>query len=181
MIGLFVFVQTSFRPIEAVNLSAAKVGVSHIPDKVERERKLLKLERVEKGSGFLAKYSNVINFIFTPFIALLFFLFYYKAGYNFTEHLVANLFITGINALFFVFIIAPYCIFTKGTSSFMYGIYAFFAWETFYRTIFYYRFINKKGAYHIIKPLVLSALIVAGWYKLSTFLFQYYITHGSLL
>jgi hypothetical protein len=57
----------------------------------------------------------------------------------------------------------------------------FFAWETIYRTIFYYRFINKKGTYYIIKPLILSASVVAGWYFLSTSLFEYYITHGHLL
>ncbi len=181
VIGLFVFVQTTFHPIEAVNLSTVKEAVKHIPDKIERERKLAKLNRVEKGSAFLAKYSNVINFVFTPIIALIFFLFYFRSGYNFTEHLVANLFITGINALFFVFIVTPYSILARGTPYFMYGIYAFFAWETIYRTIFYYRFINKKGTYYIIKPLILSASVVAGWYFLSTSLFEYYITHGHLL
>ena len=181
VIGMFVFVQTTFHPIESVNLSAVKEGVSHIPDKVERERKLVKLERIEKGSAFLAKYSNIINFILTPIVALIFFLFYYKSGYNFTEHLVVNLLISGMNALFFILFVTPYSLLSKGTPYYMYGIYGFFAWEIIYRTIFYYRFINKKEAYYIITPLILSAAVVAGWYFLSTTLFEHYINYGRLL
>jgi hypothetical protein len=179
-IGLFVFVQTSFRPVDAVDLSAVKQQVMQVPDPVKRDRMLLKLERREKGITFMTKYANVINFILAPLIALLFYLFYFRSRFNYTEHLVATLYITGMNALFFV-LITPVLVLSRGSWVYFAGLIAFFVFESVYRGIFYYRFINKRGIAYLAYPMAISILQTAGYYFLSTGLFNRYINQGHLL
>ena len=180
VIGLFVFVQTSFKPLEGSNLAGVKESVRKIPDRVQRERRLEKLERIEKGSAFMARYSNVINFVLTPFVALIFYLAYWRNRYNYTEHLVASLYISGMNALFFILVITPYLILARDTPYFYFGIYTFFAFEIIYRTIFYYHFINRRGIGYILLPLFLTVLQVFGWMKLSTYFFKRFVDTGSV-
>ena len=84
----------------------------------------------------MARYSNVINFVLTPFVALIFYLAYWRHRYNYTEHLVASLYISGMNALFFILVITPYLLLARDTPYFYFGIYAFFAFEIIYRTVF---------------------------------------------
>ena len=50
VVGLFVFVQVSFKPTGAVNLNMMKEQVMKIPDPVARERRLAKLERMEAAT-----------------------------------------------------------------------------------------------------------------------------------
>jgi len=104
-----------------LNLTALREQVKKHPDPVVRERRLKKVDRQEYGQNFVAKNSNYINFALVPVIAFIFFLFYHKAGYNYTGHLVAHLYLTGFSALFFVVFITPYLLLTGGTSYYLTG------------------------------------------------------------
>jgi hypothetical protein len=178
VVGLFVFAQTTFRPMGKIDMTAAKQQIAKIPDESTRTRRLAKLERAEKATNFMAQYSNYINMAVTPLVSLIFFLAFYRAGYNFTEHLVANMYFAGFNALVYVFVITPFMVLTRHTSIYLYGIVLFLLWEVIYRTWGYYTFINKKG----FRPLAYTAFIaiatVVAWAVFSRMAVQRYIDVG---
>ena len=178
VVGLFVFVQTTFRPMDSISMEAARSEVRKIPDPVVRERRLAKLNRVEAARNFMARYSNYINMAVTPVVALIFFLFYRRRGFNYTEHLIANLYFAGFNALFYIFIITPYLLLTKGKLIFFLGILAFLLWEAFYRAVGYYQFIQKKGKKSFFYALFVSVFAVALWYFFSTSMIKLYMNTG---
>ncbi|MES2645290.1 MAG: DUF3667 domain-containing protein [Bacteroidota bacterium] len=178
-VAFFLFVQTNFRPLDrGLDLSGVKEQVLKLPDRVTRERRLLKLERREKGAAFVAKYSNFINFTITPLIAWLFFMFYRRSGFNYTEHLVANLYLAGFSALFFGLIIAPLLYFNKQTTWYFAIVGLFFSFEVIYRSVYYYNFIQKKGAKSYLYSLFTSLFTVILWYIISSSLMLLYINTG---
>lgn len=126
----------------------------------------------------MAKYSNYLNMAITPVFALFFFLFYRRAAYNYTEHLVAHLYIAGFNALFYVFVITPYLMLTNGKPIYYIGIFLFLLWEALYRTFSYYGFIDKEGKKPFFYALLVSTLSVIFWFFLSTSLFKAYVETG---
>ncbi|NTS41592.1 DUF3667 domain-containing protein [Flavisolibacter sp. BT320] len=178
VVGLFLFVQTTLKPMQGGNMSALKESVRKIPDPTVRERRLAKLERAEAATNFMARYSNYVNMAVTPLVALIFFLFFYKAGYNYTEHLVANLYIAGFNALVFILVITPILLLAKGTGWHLYGIYFFLLWEAFYRAFTYYRFLPRKGFWHLLSVSLVALLTVIAWSFLSRGLIGWYIETG---
>lgn len=178
VVGLFLFVQTTLKPMQGSNMTALKESVRKIPDQVVRERRLAKLERAEAATAFMARYSNYVNMAVTPLIALVFFLFFYRSGYNYTEHLVANLYITGFNALVFVLVITPFLLLAKETSWHLLGIYIFLFWEAFYRAFTYYRFLPKKGFRHLVSVSLVAILTVIAWSMLSRGVIGWYIETG---
>ncbi|MDQ3278288.1 MAG: DUF3667 domain-containing protein [Bacteroidota bacterium] len=178
VVGLFLFVQVTFKPMQAIDMAAAKAQVQRIPDRTVRERRLVKLERAERATNFMARYSNYVNMAVTPMVALLFFLFFFRSGYNFTEHLVTNLYVAGFNALFFVVIITPFLLWAKGSSLYLFGIYGFLAWEIFYRAFTYYQFIPKKGFRHGLAVFLVALLSVGLWTAFSRGMITWYIDTG---
>ena len=155
-----------------------KQQVNQVPDAIKRTRMLAKLDRVEKASHFMAKYSNYINMAVTPFYAFIFFLFFRRNRYNYTEHLVANLYFAGFGVLFFILFVLPYSLLMKGSPNYIYGIYGFLIFEALYRSFAYYQFINKRGVKHYLYALFVATLIIISWYFFSTTAVAYYIEHG---
>jgi hypothetical protein len=178
VIGLFLFVQTTFKPMQGTNMDQARNEVMKHPDPTVRERRLVKLDRFEKGSNFMAKYSNYINMAVTPLMALFFFLVFYKAGYNYTEHLVAHMYFAGFSALFYIFIITPWLVLSKGKPIYYIGIFAFLLWEAIYRAIGYYQLTQRKGKLAFLYCFAVSLIAIGGWAALSSSLFAAYIERG---
>jgi hypothetical protein len=178
VIGLFVFVQTTFRPMGTVNMEAHRQEIMKIPDQTVRERRLVKLERAEAASTFMARYSNYINMAVTPVVSFVFFLLFYKRGYNYTEHLVANMYFAGFNALVYVFIIAPYMVLMRDKPVSLLGVLVFLLWEAFYRAWGYYTFLNKRTWGQLAYISLVSLLVVAGWAFFSRAMITRYIDHG---
>lgn len=178
VLGLMVFFMSTFRPLDAVDLTALKTQTAKEPDPVVRARRLAKVDRMENAYGFMARHSNLVNLSIVPLTALVFFLFYYRSGYNYTEHLVAQLYITGFNALVMLLIVLPFALFVRGTPYVLVGLVLFFIWEVGYRSLAYYRFLNRPGTGRYLKALAASLTVTVGWFLLSTSLIRYYIEHG---
>lgn len=178
VVGLFVFAQTTFKPAVAINMDQARTQVRKIPDQTVRERRLTKLDRMGKATNFMGKYSNYVNMAVTPLVALLFFLFYRKSGFNYTEHLVANMFFAGMTSLFYVIVITPYLLVTKGSSAYLFGIFFFLLFEMGYRAYGYYGFIGKKGWRHALYAVFVSFITVGAWYMFSRSVITFYIEKG---
>jgi hypothetical protein len=54
---------------------------------------------------------------------LFLFLVFYKPGYNYTEHLVATMYFPGFSALFYIFIITPWLVPSKGKPAYYVSIF----------------------------------------------------------
>lgn len=181
VVGIFLFAFTTLRPMQADDSTSQAYisGLKKLPPTPANLKKVDIAERQYKAMGFMSKYANFVNMVFTPLVALVFYLFYLKGRYNYTEHLVANLYAAGINALFFSLIIAPLTLLiTKGTLLHFLLIMVFLLWETLYRTFLYYGFMQRKGFVGFMYPLFVSILVTYGWYKLSTGMIGWYIRTG---
>lgn len=182
LIGLFVFALGAFHTFEQSNNFAEwRAGIRKMPDsqKVVRERRLQKIDRAETAMAFMTKKSNLVSLLAaTPLTAFIFFLFYYRRGYNFIEHLVVNFYFAGFGALIFIFIVAP-LINLVGTQTFyLFAISAFLVAEALYRSYAYYGFINRGGLKGYLYALLASVTAVSSWIAISTSAISYYIEHG---
>ncbi len=65
--------------------------LAHIPAVEGREHYTSLLHRGNNVQRFMAKKANIVAMVAVPFIALISWLFFYRRGYNYAEHLTANL------------------------------------------------------------------------------------------
>lgn len=132
-------------------------------------------ERSKKVNVITEKYSNVINMVATPFLTLLFWLFYRKR-YNYFECLVANMYFVGFIMLVYALLFVPLRHFFPTIHLYLLSI--FFLFEILYHGNAYYQFINRKGKWDIMKAYGVSFAISAVWFAITYSLIQRYISKG---
>lgn len=123
---------------------------------------------------FFSKYSNLVAMGAVPLISFLVWLFYIKGRYNYAEHLVANMYITGFSVLFYSLIIQPIKLLYDSN----YLVYVYFLFELTYRVISYYYFINEKSRAYLIKAIWVNLVIVGFWILLTSLGIRVYIENG---
>jgi hypothetical protein len=134
--------------------------------------------RVKKVNKFIGKYSNAINMMTVPLFTLIFWLFYLRDRYNYTEHLVANIYFVGFIMLFYALIITPLNYLIKNPRLDMVLIGIFFLFEISYRASAYYAFVHKRGWLYALKALGVSLLCTALWAWGTYSLISWYIRKG---
>lgn len=123
---------------------------------------------------FFAKYSNFVAMFAAPFISLLIWLVYLKGPYNFTEHLVANLYLIGFTNLVRCMIYSPILALLHIHPGLKSASYIFVLFEILYRTIFYYHFMGEFTTRGKVKSFGLAVLTAMAWWLLiSGFIFVY--------
>lgn len=83
------------------------VVLQHIPT---QEGKKMYVERTERGntaSIVMRKHGNIVAMVAVPFIAFFTWLFYRKRGFNYAEHLTANMMFVAFSNLIFTLVIFP--------------------------------------------------------------------------
>jgi len=123
---------------------------------------------------FLGKFANFVAMFAAPFISLLIWIVYRKGPYNFTEHLVANLYLIGFTNLVRCMIYSPALVVLNIHPGIKSVNYVFVLFEVFYRTVFYYHFMGEfttKGKFKSLGLALLTAL--AWWLLISGFIFVY--------
>lgn len=181
VLGLYVFAFTVIRPFQAdTAISNSYIeSLKKLPPTAANKHAVVIAERRMKAVNFTSKYANVLNMVFVPVVALIFYLCYFRSRFNYTEHLVANMYAAGINALVFSLIIAPVTmIMNKGSKFYFMLIILFLIWEALYRAFLYYGFIQKKGVPGFLYALFVSLLVSWGWYKFTTVMIGWYIRTG---
>ena len=131
----------------------------------------------KRGAGvgkFFAKYSNLVAMCAVPLLSFLIWLFYIKGRYNYAEHLVANMYISGFTVLFYSLVIQPVKLLVNSN----YLVYIYFLFELVYRIISYYYFINKKDKAALVKAILANVVIVGFWFVLTSTLIRLYVMHG---
>lgn len=117
--------------------------LAHIANPEQRAVYVKMLERQTEAVNFIRHNSNKTLILMLPVVSLIFFLFYRKSGYNYTEHLFAGMYMYGYCTLVFV-VIALLNLLFKIDINLIYSFalllqLLYFAW-------FYYRFMgNTRG------------------------------------
>lgn len=174
--AVFVFVATQGESKTPENIREAHSEISQMKDPVKRENFIKIAERGQKASHFTTKYSNLMAMCSLPLTALVFWLFYKKAKYNYIEHLVAGMYMLGICILIYALVILPlsFAFHFQGNPA----ILLFFAVQLLYFALFYYGFLQKTTKLDFAKALGVSFVNLVLWIAISGSLVRYYIASG---
>lgn len=112
-------------------------------------------ERYVHAMEFMGTHGNLIAILMLPFVTFVFWLFYRKRGYNFTEHLVANMYASGFTTLVFV-AMAAVNLLAKIQVNLVFGVW--FVFQIVYFAIFYRRMLGGS----MLKATVASAAASTG-------------------
>lgn len=101
----------------------------------------------QRSTAFFTKYSNVVTMLATPLLVAWMYLFYRRHRLNYTEHLVANLYMVGFIMLSYALIVVPLRRLYGTNRLFATSLLAaFFLFEIGYRAVSYYHlFPELKG------------------------------------
>lgn len=183
--NFFLIVATIYVFIFALNASPAASSdiernhpeINRIQDAKKREHLANVYKRADKARVFMNKHSNMVAMLALPLLAFLCYLFYLKAGYNYVEHLVACMYMSGFTLLVQVLIFVPVGLLLKHNNpNIMLSL--FFLFQLIYFSIYYYHFINRRTKGGAVKAFFVSFFIIAFWGIISYFFVKQYISHG---
>jgi len=174
--AVFVFVATQTEETLPTNILEAHPEISQMTDVVEKQQAIGVYERKVKVSHFTTKYSNLMAMCSLPLTALIFWVFYKKAKYNYIEHLVAGMYMLGFCILVYALIIMPLCFFLN-LEDYVETL-LFFMLQFGYFAIFYYGFMRKTIKFQFAKALGVSFLNLLLWFVLSASMVRFYIVSG---
>lgn len=174
--AVFVFVATLAEPTAPTNILQAHPEINAITDPTEKLQTIGVYERKIKVSHFTTKYSNLMAMCSLPLTALVFWLFYRKAKYNYIEHLVAGMYMLGICILVYALFIIPICFLFKLENYI--ELLLFFLLQLIYFAVFYYGFLQKTSKLQFVKALGVSFLNLLFWFVLSASVVRFYIASG---
>lgn len=174
--AIFVFVATLAEPKVAVDVLKSHPEPGRIKGPVEQRNAIAIYERKANVAHFTTKYSNLMAMCSLPLTALVFWLFYIRAKYNYIEHLVAGMYMLGFCILIYAGIIMPL--------SFIFGfkgnpaILVFFIAQLLYFAVFYCGFLGKKTKLEFLKAFGVSHCSIVVWAMISGSLVRLYIASG---
>jgi len=141
VIAMNVFVSTKTDDHVNVDIQKKYPEVNSIKNPEQRAEWIAIYERREKGIHFVNTNVNTISMISLPIIALIFWLFYRRLGYNYVEHLVAGMYMFGFYTLLTMVISLTGYLF-KVNENLIYGI--CLPLQVVYYTLFYGSFISGR-------------------------------------
>ncbi len=178
--AMYVFMLNTVAPSskEQVIPVDVKAKYENIKDPVTKAQVGAILERRVKSSQFISRYANFVAMIATPLIALFLWLFYRKGRYNYTEHLVANMYFSGFTVLSFALVFGPIMRLLNLGGGFNVVLLSFFVFEVGYRSISYYYFIHKKTTASAVKAVLTSIAVIFIWFILVFATIYFYVSSG---
>lgn len=136
----------------------------------------IRMQRLVEANHFLNHYGNLTAMFILPFTALILFLFYKKGRYNYTEHLIASMYMAGFCILIYATLLLPAVTIFNIPGSI--GAAVFFLLQLVYFTTFYYNFFEKTTKKQFLKALIASFFAVSWWFVLSASLIVVYMSTG---
>lgn len=113
-IGAFVFLNIYFNPPRQPIRPDEKV-LARIPSEFGRQKYIATMSRADRVQRFTRNNGNIMAMIAVPYISLLTWLFFRKRGFNYAEHLTANMMFITFSNLFFAMLIFPLQAWARGT------------------------------------------------------------------
>ncbi len=177
--AVLVFMTSFFlaEPVQSRRPRTGPAGSTEISESQSEEKRAI-FKRSEKVNRFIGKYSNVVNMVAMPAFTFFLFLFYYKGPYNYTEHLVSNMYFVGFIMLFYSLVTVPLRYFIKNPWISLAVLGVFFVFEILYRGIAYYQLMNRKGNKYLFKAIGVSLLLSFIWVVTVMLFVGYYIRYG---
>lgn len=174
----YVFIMTlNAKPQMQADVLKEHPELNYIPNIEQRHKVMDIYERAGKARIFMSKHANTIFMLATPLITLIFFLFYKKSGFNYVEHLVANMYMSSFTLLVQVIIFVP-LISIFHLKEFNFLLIIFLIFQAIYFSVFYYHFIGRTSTQAKVKTALVSLAIIAFWSILSGSLIRMYISNG---
>jgi hypothetical protein len=180
LVSTIMIVILSFSSGKTGNGSATHPDVARIQDPHKREHVQKIYERRNRSTLFLSTYSDIIAMVAVPLIAVIFWLVYKKRGYNYTEHLIACMYMISfmnlVWALFFIPMTSLFKTGHTGSGMIIEGVHK--ALEVIYFSIFYKNFASQNGNGSLLRSTLSSVLVIVVWTFLTMLLITGYITNG---
>jgi hypothetical protein len=158
------YLSINFFKMETVNMRGMKAP-SEIRFSSEQAKQDY-TQRYERGynfNRFISKNSKLITIIAIPLLSFFYWLFFIKAGFFYTEHLVANLFVTAFTTLIYALVLMPLVYFAGSSNIFFSATFIFLLLETLYRAWAYYEWMANKGWKKAVKIIFYSAVVTFIW------------------
>jgi hypothetical protein len=178
---IFVLVIHGVAPNTPFDVKKEHPELANIPDKAKRQYVQTIYERQHEAISFMNKYSNTVAMIAVPLLCFLYWLFYMRGKYNYTEHLVACMYMVGFANLVYAVIFVPLSLLLgikQSSRAALLMVIIFMIFQIIYSSIFYYRFMDKGTRASAWKATGASIFVVLFWFTLSTFLVGLYIANG---
>jgi hypothetical protein len=177
--ALLVFSMSTFqRQFVDQRTASMQQMIDKTSDPVLKARLTVIKGRAEQTTSFMGKYANFVAFLATPLITLLFWGLYRRAGFNYTEHLVSNMYFSGLTNLFLSLVIFPINWAINSQPAY-YGLMSlFFFLEIAFRARGYAQLTEGRPGGGLLKAVFTSALAVICWISLSMFIVVSYIRSG---
>lgn len=174
IMGVFVFTGTVFRKSD-IAIRPDEQVLRRIPSEEGRQQYIATMQRVENVRNFTNKHGNVIAMVAIPFLSILTWLFFRGMGYNYAEHLTANmLFITFSNLLFALIVFPLAAALKGGTGLGMVYLFAFLI-QALYLSWGLNGFLQLKSVGERARSLGVSFSGILLWVLLSQVAFAVYI------
>lgn len=156
MIAAIYLIVMNFENSPASEALRERPDLSQYYEGAELEKMQYYFQRQEVAVRYMQKKSNLVAIATVPITALSFFLFYRKRAFNYTEHLVATLYMSGFTTLFYIILIA-----LNSLIRFPFGYLAavYFPLQLAYYSWFYYRFMVGSGKPKVFLSALCGALI----------------------
>ena len=118
LMGIFVLSNNYFKPApKKVELNAQ--AMQHMPPGAKAKYMGL-ISRVNKATTIFRKHGNVVAMVAVPFISFFTWIFFRRRGFNYAEHLTANMMFVAFSNLIFTIIVFPLqAIFKTGSGMFL--------------------------------------------------------------
>ena len=177
---VFVIVINLASPKEQLAVNSSSPEIQSIKDPVQRNRVIQIYERRSKAVTFMNRYSNIVSMIALPLLSFIYFLFYIKGRYNYTEHLTAGMYMMGFSNLTYVLIFVPVSLMVDvkpGAATFFF-ISLFMLVQAAYCSLYYYNFIGRPGTKRVVKAVLVSLFVFFFWMSLSSVAIGFYIRNG---
>jgi hypothetical protein len=159
--ALYVFAMSlGDHSVENVDMLKKYPELAQIQDTAYREKAIEMYQRRDTAVQFLNKYANIVSMVSLPITALFFWLFYRKGRFNYTEHMVAGMYMYGFTTLLFVFQLLLNFV-LKMSINYLFGI--FFIFQIGYFSNFYYTFFDertKRKAFKAFAATLISTLLL---------------------
>lgn len=174
VMGIYVLTGAYFTKIPSLREPSQAV-LARISTEEGKQRYIELLTRGSKVERFMAQKANIVAMVAVPFIALITWLFFYRRGYNYAEHLTANMMFVVFSNLLFAVLIFPLRAAFRGTPTAQYlpmwglllqALYLFWCLNGFLQ-------LNKPG--QRIKSLLVSLLAIVCWFLFSLTVMALYI------
>ena len=166
IMAVFVFLNMYFDP-PAKNIQPDARVLARIPSEAGKEQYIATIHRASTVSQFMRNNGNILAMIAIPYISFLTWLFFRKRGFNYAEHLTANLMFITFSNLLFAVLVFPLQAMARNTAAEPITVLIGLLIQIFYLAWSLNGFLVLNTGRSRLKSLAVSALAIICWMFLS--------------